>query len=152
MSPLLYGTELFTFTPFLLTKLERCQQWFLKNIFYVPKFAPRLRLLRLSGLNSVESEINIRTLLFLGRLLTRENMAPVVRNLFQTRSQRFFDPDIVSLGVFASMCEALHKYELFNYLESWFSNSVLPSYGQWKAVVKSKKSSSILALILLSLA
>ena len=36
---LLYGTELFTLTPSLLTKLEHCQQWFLKYIFYVPKFA-----------------------------------------------------------------------------------------------------------------
>ena len=100
MSPsLLYGTELFTLTPSLLTKLERCQQWFLKNISCVPKFAPRLLLLRLSGLNSVESEISVRKLLFLGRLLTGENMASVVRNLFQVRSQSFFDPDIVSLGV-----------------------------------------------------
>ena len=77
VSTLLYGTELFTLTPSLLTKPERCQQWFLKNIFYVPKFAPRLLLLRLSGLNSVESEISTRKLLFLGRLLTGENMAPV---------------------------------------------------------------------------
>ena len=36
----LYGTELFTLTPTLLAKLERCQRWFLKNAFYVPKFAP----------------------------------------------------------------------------------------------------------------
>ena len=135
---LLYGTELFTLTPSLLTKLERCQQWFLKSIFYVPKLAPRLLLLRLSGLNSVESEISIRKLLFLGRLLTGENMAPVVRNLFQIRCQNIFDPNIVSLGVLPSICEALHKYELFNYFESWFSNSVFPSYTQWKAVVKSK--------------
>ena len=37
---LLYGTELFTLTPTLLTKVERCQQWFVENVFYVPKFAP----------------------------------------------------------------------------------------------------------------
>ena len=65
-------------------------------------------------------------------------MAPVVRNLFQIRSQSFVDPNIVSLGDLPSICEALHKYELFNYFESWFSNSVFPSYAQWKAVVKSK--------------
>ena len=58
--------------------------------------------------------------------------------MFQIRSQRFFDPNIVSLGVLPSICEALHKYELFNYFESWFFNSVFPSYAQWKAVVKSK--------------
>ena len=39
---LLYGAEVFTLTPTLLTKLERCQSWFLKIIFYVPKFAPNL--------------------------------------------------------------------------------------------------------------
>ena len=43
---LLYGTELFTLTPTLLTKFERCQQWFLKNVFYVPKFAPCQLLLK----------------------------------------------------------------------------------------------------------
>ena len=46
---LLYGTELFTLTPTLLAKVERCQQWFLKNVFYVPKFAPCQILLKLSG-------------------------------------------------------------------------------------------------------
>ena len=34
---LLFGTELWTLTPTLLLKLERCQYWFLKHIFYVPE-------------------------------------------------------------------------------------------------------------------
>ena len=114
------------------------QQWFLKNIFFVPKFAPRLLLLRVSGLNSIESEISIRKLLFLGRLLTREKMAPVVRSLFRTRSQSFFDSNIVSLGVIPSICEALHKYDLFSYFDFWFSNSDFPTYSSWKTIVKSK--------------
>ena len=66
---LLYGAELFTLTPTLLSRLERCQSWFLKNIFYVPKFAPGPLLLALSCLNSVESEIATRKLLLLGRLI-----------------------------------------------------------------------------------
>ena len=37
---LLFATELFTLNASQLTKLERCQQWFLKTIFYVPNFAP----------------------------------------------------------------------------------------------------------------
>ena len=36
---LLYGTEFFTLTPTFLANAERCQQWFLKNVFYVPKSA-----------------------------------------------------------------------------------------------------------------
>ena len=135
---LLYGTELFTLTPTLLTKFERCQQWFLKNVFYVPKFAPYQLLLKLSGLWSIDSEIGLGKLLFLGRLLTGDKMAPVVRNLFQTRSQSYFDANIVSLGVLPSICEALHKYGLFSYFDSWFSDSVFPTYSQWKSIVKTK--------------
>ena len=87
---LLYGTELFTLTPTLLAKLERCQGWFLKNVFYVPKSASRQLLLKLSCLRSIKSEIALRKLLFLGRLLTEDKMAPVVRNLFEIRTSKLF--------------------------------------------------------------
>ena len=106
---LLYGTELFTLMPTLLPKLERCQQWFLKNVFYVPKFASRQLLLKLSGLRSIESEIALRKLLFLGRLLTEDKMAPVVRNLFEIRTQSYFDANIVSLGTLPTICEVLQN-------------------------------------------
>ena len=41
-------------TPSLLLKLERCQLWFLKNIFYVPSFSHSALILKLSSLNSIE--------------------------------------------------------------------------------------------------
>ena len=135
---LLYGTELFTLTPTLLAKLERCQQWFLKNVFYVPKFASRQLLVKLSGLRSIESEIALRKLLFLGRLLTEDKMAPVVRNLFEIRTQSYFDVNIVSLGTLPTICEVLQKYDLFNYFDTWFSDAVFPTYLSWKAIVKTK--------------
>ena len=65
-------------------------------------------------------------------------MAPAVRNRFQIRSQSYFDANIVSLGVLPSICEALHKYGLFSYFDSWFSASVFPTYSQWKSIVKTK--------------
>ena len=71
-----YGSELFTLTSSLLAKLERCQQWFLKNIFYVPNFAPIRPIPKLSGLNSIESEIALRKLLFLGRMITENKLTP----------------------------------------------------------------------------
>ena len=74
MPSLLFGAELFTLTPGLLLKLERCQSWFLKHIFYVPSFTPGPILLSVA-LNSVASEIAIKKLLFLGRLITESNMA-----------------------------------------------------------------------------
>ena len=41
---LLFGTELFTLTPTLLLRLERCQSWFLKIFPMFLKFAPVLYL------------------------------------------------------------------------------------------------------------
>ena len=69
---------------------------------------------------------------------TGDKMAPVVRNLFEIRSQSYFDANIVSLGVPLSVCEELHKYGLFSYFDSWFSDSVFPKYSQWKSIVKTK--------------
>ena len=74
----------------------------------------------------------------MGRLLTGDKMAPVVRNLFQIRSQSYFDANSVSLGVLPGICEALHKYRLFSYFDSWFSDSVFPTYSQWKSIIKTK--------------
>ena len=63
---LLFGAELFKLTPGLLLKLERCQSWFLKHIFYVPSFTPGPIILKMSGLTSVASEIAIKSCSFLG--------------------------------------------------------------------------------------
>ena len=134
---LLHGSELFTLTSSLLAKLEQCQQWFLKNIFYVPKFAPIRLILKLSGLNSIESEIALRKLLFLGRMITENKLTSTVRNLFLYRVDSFLE-NISSLGILPSICEALHRYECFDYFESWFHNSTFLNYSSWKTIVKVK--------------
>ena len=77
-------------------------------------------LLKLSELNSVESEIALRKFLFLGRLITETKMAPVVRKLFDTRAESFYDTSIDSLGVLPSICDALKKYGLVSYFDQWF--------------------------------
>ena len=63
----------------LLLKLERCQIWFLKNIFHVPSFAHSILILKLTSLNSIESEIDMKRLLFLGHRITEPKIAPVVK-------------------------------------------------------------------------
>ena len=135
---MLHGVEPFTVTPILIEKFERCQLWFLKNLFFVPKFTPRHLLLKLSELNSVESEIALRKFLFLGRLITETKMAHVVRKFFYTRAKSFFDTSIDSLGVLPSICDALKKYGLFCYFDQWFIDSSFPTYFRWKAVVYCK--------------
>ena len=112
---LLFRTELFTLNASQLTKLECCQQWFLKNIFDVPNFAPTSLLLKLSGLNSIESEIDFKKLMFWGRLITDPKMDPVVRLLFSSRINNFFDANITSRGVLPSICDSLYMYNLFHH-------------------------------------
>ena len=129
---LLFGADLFTLTPTLLSRLERCQSWFLENIFYVPKFASGPLLQKLSGLNSIESEIAVKKLLFLGRLIKEPKMSPAVTSLFDSRTKSFFDSNITSLGVLPSIAEALHKYELFDYFENCRDSSTFPTYTRWK--------------------
>ena len=79
----------------------------------------------------------MRKLLFLGRLVTEPKMAPSLRNLLRSR-ESLFDKDVKSLGILLSICEALNKYDLFNYFEIWFNSSTFPMYGNWKSIVKNK--------------
>ena len=65
-------------------------------------------------------------------------IAPVVRLLFSSRVDSFFDANITSRGVLPSICDSLYKYNLFHYLELWFSESIFPTYTNWKTIVKTK--------------
>ena len=104
---LLFGAEIWTLTATSLLKLEQCQYWFLKHILYVPEFAPGPLLLKLSGLNSIESEVATKMLLFSGRLITEPKMTRLIKNLCDSRTKSFFDSDISSLGVLPSIAESL---------------------------------------------
>ena len=125
-------------SPTLLLRLEHCQSWFLKNIFYVLKFAPWASTPASSCLISVEYEIATRKLLLLGRLINEPKMSPAVKSLFDSRAKSFFNSDITSLGVLPSIAEALHKYELFHYFENWHNSSIFPIYSYWEKIVRDK--------------
>ena len=135
---LLFGRELFTLTPSLLLKLERCQLWFLKNIFYLPSSAHSTLILKLSGLNFTESKIDVNRPLFLRRLITEPKMATVVKNLFRSRAESYFDSSISSTGVLPNIFEASRKYGLFDYFKLWSETSVFPVYSWWKKPVRCK--------------
>ena len=83
---------------------------------------------KLSGWNSIESEIAIKKLLDLGRLIKEPKMSPAVKSLFDSRSKSFFDSYITSLGVLPSIAEALRKYKLFDYFENWHDSSTFLTY------------------------
>ena len=64
-------------------------------------------------------------------------MAPAVRSLFSSRLDSFFDANIPSRGVLATICDSLHKYNLFHYFELWF-REYFPTYSNWKRIVETK--------------
>ena len=102
---LIFGSEIFSLTPTLLSRLERCQRWFLKIVFHVPKFASSILIERLACVNSVEYETEYRKLLFIGRLLSVPNIPITVKTLFRTRIESFYDEKIASIGVFSTIFE-----------------------------------------------
>ena len=65
-------------------------------------------------------------------------MAPAVRSLFSCRLDSFFDANITSRGVLATICDSLNQYNLFYYLELWFRESIFATYMNWKTIVKTK--------------
>ena len=82
----------------------------------------------MSVLNYIASEIAIKKLLFLGRLITEPNMAPTVRNLFESRTESYCDTIITFTGVMLSISEVPVKYDLFQYFESLFNTSSFPTF------------------------
>ena len=129
-----FGTEVMSIAPSLFQKLERCQSWFLKNVFFVPAYAPSIVLLKISGLNSIESEVHVKWLLLLGRIITEPKIAPAVKTLCASRVNSYFNPDINSVGFFVYINESLCKYNPNTYFEHWHANSVFPSYNEWENI------------------
>ena len=107
-----------------------------QTYYLCPEFASGPLLLKLSGLNSVESEVATKKLLFLGRLITEPKMTPLLKNLLDSRTKSFFNSDISSLGVLPSIAELLEKFDLFYYFETWYKNSIFPTYPNWKNIVR----------------
>ena len=73
--------------------------WY-RAVYSNPDFPKRL-LLKLSRLNSIESEIALNKLLFLGHLITGQKMTPALRSLFELRSKHLFDANIIFFGSLA---------------------------------------------------
>ena len=82
---LLFGAELWTVTKSGLTKLERCQRWFLKKRFYLPDFVDSLLLNVISGLPTIGSLLDKKKLYFLGRILTLPKVPKVVLDILKLR-------------------------------------------------------------------
>ena len=65
-------------------------------------------------------------------------MASAVKSLSFRRVDSFFEAKYPALRLLPSICEALHKYDLFHDFELWHSEGIFYSYNNWKLLVKSR--------------
>ena len=94
--------------------------------------------LKLSGLNSIESDVHVKRLLLLGSLIAESKIAPAVKTSFDSRVNSYFNPDISSMEFFVHINESLCKSNLNTYVEDWHATSIFPSYNEWKNIVYKK--------------
>ena len=135
---LLFGSELWNITPDI-EKLERCQRLFVRKVFYLPNHSDGLSLQSISGLTSVELQIDIRKLFFFARIVRNDGMSPVVRDIFRFRAKEYFrNPDCIPTGFMGDIVGLLKKYDLHSYFIMWINADLFPSYSSWKRIVNKK--------------
>ena len=139
MPSLLFGSGLFTLTPSLLQKLERCQLWFLKNIFHVPSFAHCTLILKLSCLNSIESEIDVKRLLFWVALLLNRKWKLLSKICLEAGPKVILTP-IYLPPVFCRIFARLYENMVCLTISNCGVKLVSPVYSCWKAIVTRKVS------------
>ena len=133
ISCLLFGSELWNLTPSDTEKLERCQRWFVRKVFYLPNHSDISSLQNISRLTSVELQVDIRKLFFFARIVSNDGMSPVVRDIFRFRAKEYFrNPDCVSTGFMGDIVGLLKKYDLHSYFSVWINADLFPSYSAWK--------------------
>ena len=133
---LLFGSELWNLTPSDIEKLERCQRWFVRKVFYLPNHSDGFSL---QSITSVELQIDIRKLFFFARIVINDGMSPVVRDIFRFRAKEYFrNPDCIPTGFMGDIVGLLKKYDLHSYFIRWINADLFPSYFSWKRIVNKK--------------
>ena len=136
---ILFGSELWNLTPSDIEKLKRCQRWFVRKVFYLPNRSDGFSLQSISGLTSVELQIDIKKLIFFARIVRNDGMSPVVRDIFRFRAKEYFrNPDHIPNGFMGDIVGLLKKYDLHSYFIMWINADLFPSYSSWKRIVNQK--------------
>ena len=133
----MFGSELRSLTKTDIACLERCQNWFIRKVFHLPKFSSHLLLLKISGLISVQNEIAKRKLFFFAHMALSTSDT-VLCKLFQAHVRSFLTIQKNSFGFMKDVVFFMHKYSPSNYFDNWARNRIFPSYFDWKRIVKSR--------------
>ena len=130
----LFGCELWLLSNTEVLRLERAQNFIVKCIQGLEKRTRTDMCVSLLGWTSIESYINIKKLLFLGRIYNIDN-SMLVHKIFLTRffmfninngKQQGFIPDIVSI---------LRKYSLYETFVNFVKMGSFPGKLTWKKIV-----------------
>ena len=133
---LLFGAELWIVTKTGLDKLERCQRWFLKKLFYIPDYIESTILYIISGLPTISTHLHQKRLYFLGRIISLKKMPKIVSDIFRALLHTLDDNNLVApQGFLGEIAESLKMFDLTSYLLLWQRVSIFPTYRKWKQIV-----------------
>ena len=127
---LLFGAELWTVTKTGLDKLERCQRWFLKTLFYLPDYIDSSILYIISGLPTISTLLHQKRLYFLGRIISLKKIPKVVSDIFRARLHTLDNNNVLDqvrtlsqVGISSSMAYAME--ELTQRVPIWLKKFLL---------------------------
>ena len=133
---LLFGAELWTVTKTGLDKLEGCQRWFLKKLFYLLDHIESSILCIISGLPTISTLLHQKRLYFLGRIISLKKIPKVVSDILRARLQTLDNNNFVApQGFLGEIAQSLKMFDLTSYLSLWQRVSVFPTYRKWKQIV-----------------
>ena len=133
----MFGSELWSLTKTDIACFERCENWFIRKVFHLPKLSSHLLLVKISGLISVEIEIAKWKLFFFARMAL-STLDTVLCELFQACVRSFLTIQNNSFGFIKDVVFFIHTYSLSDYFDNWTRNRIFPSYFDWKRIVKSR--------------
>ena len=133
---LLFGAELWTVTKTGLDKLQSCQRWFLKKLFYLPDYIESTILYIISGFPTISTLSHQKRLYFLGRFTSLKKIPKIVSDIFRARLHTFDDNNLVApQGFLGEIAQSLKMFDLTSYLLLWQKVSIFPSFIKWKQIV-----------------
>ena len=125
-----FGSELLILRQTQILELERCQSWFLRKVFHLPKFCDNSILIKISGLWSIESAVNYRKLLFIARVINRSSEDNVYRLLLLRKTSFLKQPDDS-----IDLVTVFKKYDLYDLFLDWATEDQCLTYPEWKCTL-----------------
>ena len=110
-------------------ELKRCQSWFLRKVFHLPKFCDNSILTKISGLCSIESAVNYRKLLFIAYVINRPSEDNVYK-LLLLRIGSFLKQPGDSIGFVKDLAAVFKRYDLYDLFLAWATEDQCVNYSE----------------------